>query len=327
MIPAVAAPRASAPVSAPAGRLRWTTVALGAVVVTLVRPAAWAVGLAGLLAGGGLLLLGAPIVVLPTPTGIQNALGAPVSTLVVGTPSASMIALIAGSTLSVFVLAAAGLLAGAWAERAGIGITLEAAHDEALLDPPPDFTGAPGTWRVAGVRLLGLLPVLAIAIVAWQPIYDAAYHELVLPDDLASPLVIRVIRDAPWTIAALVLVFLASDAAAALGVRRLVLGRRPVLVAWLLGWADLVHRPVRTLGTAAFGLGVLVLLAGPAILAVAAGWGRVRDAMIHGSDPVATLATVVLWVAIWLGGLVLAGVGNAIRAAAWTLEATPTTSR
>jgi hypothetical protein len=321
MSTAAIAPRSAA--STPATHLRWTTVALGAVVVTLVRPAAWAVGLAGFLAGGGLLLMAAPIVVLPTPTGIQNALGSPVSTLVVGTPSASMVALIVGGTLGVLALAAAGLVAGAWAERAGMGITLEAAEDEALLDPAPDLDGAPGTWRVAIVRLLGLLPVIAVAIVAWQPLYDAAYHELVLPDDLAAPLGIRVLRDVPGIVAALVAAFLAADAAAALGVRRLVYRRQPVLVAWLLGWADLVRRPARALATAAFGLAVLAVLAGPALFAVAAGWGRVRDAMVHGTDPAATLATVIVWVAIWLGGLVLAGVGNAIRAAAWTLEAAP----
>jgi hypothetical protein len=325
MNPAAVAPRSAAP--SPAVRLRWSTVALGSVVVTLVRPAAWAVGLAGFLAGGGLLLMAAPIVVLPTPTGIQNALGGPVSTLVVGTPSASMIALIAGGTLGALLLAAAGLLAGAWAERSGIGITLDAAEDEALLDPAPDLAGAPGTWRVAVVRLLGLLPLLAVAIVAWQPLYDAAYHELVLPDDLASPLGIRVLRDVPWIVAALVAAFLAADAAAALAVRRLIVRRQPVLVAWGLGWVDLARRPIRAIATAAFGLGVLALLAGPALLAASAGWGRVRDAMIHGTDPLATLVTVVVWVAIWLGGLVLAGVGNAIRAAAWTLEATPLSQR
>ena len=209
----------------------------------------------------------------------------------------------------------------------GSGSPSRPREDEALFDPAPDLAGAPGTWRVALVRLLGLLPVIAVAIVAWQPLYDAAYRELVLPDDLASPLGIRVLRDVPWVVAAVVATFLAADAAAALGVRRLVFRRQPVLVAWLLGWADLVRRPIRAIATAAFGLGVLALLAGPALLAAAAGWGRVRDAMVHGTDPLAALATVVLWVAIWLGGLVLAGVGNAIRAAAWTLEATPTSSR
>ena len=153
-----------------------------------------AVGLAGFLAGGGLLLMAAPIVVLPTPTGIQNALGGPVSTLVVGTPSPAMVGLIAGGLVAALGLLSAGLLLGAWSERQAIGIALEAAGDEAMLDPIPDLDGAPGTGRVAVVRLLGLLPVVAVAIVAWQPLYAAAYHELVLPDDLASPLGIRVVR-------------------------------------------------------------------------------------------------------------------------------------
>ncbi len=131
----------------------------------------------------------------------------------------------------------------------------------------------------------------------------------------------------PWAVAAVIAAWIMADAAAALGVRRLVVGRRPVLAAWLLGWADLARRPVRTLATAAFGLAVLVVLAGPALLAAAAGWGRVRDVMTHGSDPAAALLTVAIWVAVWLGGLVLAGVGHAIRAAAWTLEAMPSPVR
>ena len=60
-----------------AGRLAMTAVLPGAIVVTLVRPLSWLLGLAGFLAGGGLLLMAAPVVVLPTPTGIQNALGRP----------------------------------------------------------------------------------------------------------------------------------------------------------------------------------------------------------------------------------------------------------
>ena len=63
-------------------RLPWGTVITGAVVVTLLRPISWALGLASFLAGGGILLLASPILVLPTPTGLQNALGGPVHRLV-----------------------------------------------------------------------------------------------------------------------------------------------------------------------------------------------------------------------------------------------------
>ena len=89
---------------------------------------------------------------------------------------------------------------GAWAERHLIGLQLEAAGDEGLLDPP-DIDGAPGALRVAVVRAFALLPVVAVFIVAWQPLYDAAYHELVLPDELATPLGLRVLGDVPWVVA------------------------------------------------------------------------------------------------------------------------------
>jgi hypothetical protein len=303
-----------------------TAVLPGAIVVTLVRPLAWLLGLAGFLAGGGLLLMAAPVVVLPTPTGVQNALGGPLSTLLVGTPSTAMVFVIAGATGAALVLIVGGLLAGAWAERHLIALQLDAAGDEGLL-VPPTLDGAPGTASVAVVRALALLPVIAVGIVAWQPLYDAAYRELVLPSELATPLGIRVIRELPWLVVAVLVAWIVGDSAAALGVRRLVIGRRPILVAWLLGWIDLVRRPIRVAVTALFGTAVLMLLAAPGLLAAASGWTRVRDVMTHPDDGLGILVTVWTWVAVWLGGLVLAGVGAAIRASAWTLEATPTGSQ
>ena len=324
MTTAAVTPSAAAPDRA--GRLPIATVLSGAFVVTLVRPVSWALGLAGFLAGGGLVLMAWPVLVLPTPTGIQNALGGPVSTMVVGTPSTSMLVLIWSGVVGGVVLFVAALLAGAWAERNVIAVALEAAGDEGML-VPPDLHGSPGTGSVAILRLCTMLPLVALAVVAWQPLYDAAYHELVLPDDLVTPLGLRVVRDVPWLVAGLLAMWVAADAAGAIGVRRLVIERRPILVAWALGWVDLVRSPFRVLGTAAFGLVVLALLVIPGILAAASGWTRVRDVMTQAADPLPAIGTVATWVAIWLGGLVLAGVGAAIRAAAWTLEATPLAPR
>jgi hypothetical protein len=301
-------------------RLPWGTVISGAFVVTLLRPVSWALGLAGFLAGGGILLVAWPILVLPTPTGLQNALGGPVSSLVFGDPSPGLVALIVAGVASVLLLVLAGTLAGSWAERQGIAVALEAAADDGLGLPTADLDGAPGTGRVAVVRLLGLAPVLIIAALAWRPFYDAAYRQLVLPQDLVTPLPLRILGDVPWLVIAVAGVWLVSDAAAAVGVRRLVLERRPVLTAWLLGWGDLARRPARILSTALVGVAVLVLLAGPALAAAAVGWLRVRDMLVGGRDPIVVLGAVAIWVAIWLGGLVLAGVGAAVRAAAWTLE-------
>ncbi|HEY5434371.1 MAG TPA: hypothetical protein VIK13_04010 [Candidatus Limnocylindrales bacterium] len=306
---------------APLARLRWRSAMTGAFVATLVRPASWALGLAGFLAGGGLVIVSWPILVLPTPTGLQNALGTPVSSLVFGSPSAGLVALImVGAAVSVAVLAGA-LVAGAWAERQGIEMTLAAADDEGLIAALPDLRGAPGTSRVALVRLFSLVPVAVVMALAWQPLYDVTYHELILPEDLVTPLPIRVIRSVPWLLAGIAATWLVSDTAAAEGVRRLVLERRSVPAAWALGWVDLVHRPLRVLGAALAGIVVLVLLAGPSLILAAVGWQRVRDLVGLGQPPALVLVAVMVWVSIWLGGLVLTAVGAAFRTAAMTMEA------
>ena len=302
-------------------RLRFRGVVAGAFVVTLVRPGGWAIALAGFLAGGGVIVVAWPILVLPTPTGLQNALGGPVSTLVFGGPSATLVALVLLTTLGVVIAVALGTWIGAWAERQGIALVLEAAADEGLAGPVPELAAAPGPGRIAVLRLLALAPVAAAALLAWRPLYDAAYHELILPTDLATPLPVRVILAVPLPIAGILVTWLLADCAAAVAVRRLVLERRRLVVAWLLGWADLVRRPHRILPTALTGLGVVVLLVGPPLLASAVGWGRVREVLIEGRSTLVVVGVVATWVAIWLCGLVLAGVGAAFRAAAWTLEA------
>ena len=304
-------------------RLALRSVVTGAVVVTLVRPVAWLLGLLGFLAGGGLALVAWPILVLPTPTGLQNALGGPVSTLVFGAPSARLFALIVEATGATLVLLVAGVLVGAWAERQGIAITLEAAAEEGLDEAGvavPAGRGVPGTGRVAALRFLSLAPVAVAAGLAWSTVYDATYRELILPDDLVTPLPIRVVEDVPWLLVGIAVVWLLSDAAASVGVRRLVLERRPVVLAWLLGWADLVRRPARVLPTALFGVAILAVALVPALFAAGIGWERIRDLLATDAEPWFAVIAIALWVAVWLAGLVLAGVAAAIRAAAWTLE-------
>jgi hypothetical protein len=301
-------------------RLPWTASIRDALVVTLVRPSSWAVGLAGFLVGGGLVLVTWPVVVLPTPTGLQNALGGPVSSLVFGAPSGALVALIVGGLAGGVVLFVLGLLVGAWAERQGIAIALEAAADEGIPTAASNLDPAPGLVRIALLRLLSLAPVAVVALLSWRPLYDVAYRELTLPDDLVTPLPFRVLRSLPLAIGALVVTWLVSDAAAAVGVRRLVLERRPVLIAWLLGWGDLVRRPLRILGTALVGIFVTLLVAGPALVAAAIGWTHVRDLLRSADDPLLIVAAVVIWISVWLGALVLAGVAAAFRNASWTLE-------
>ena len=169
------------------GRLPWRSAMAAAFVVTLVRPASWAVGLAGFLAGGGIILFAWSIVVLPTPTGLQNALGTPLSKMVLGTPTPELITLVGLVVAGALVLVACGLLVGAWAERQGIALALEAAEDESLIASRPDLLGAPGTVRVALVRLASLVPVVAAAALAWQSLYDVTYRGADPADGAGDP--------------------------------------------------------------------------------------------------------------------------------------------
>ena len=61
-------------------------------------------------------------------------------------------ALIAAGVAAVLLLVLAGTLAGAWAERQGIAVALEAAADDGLGLPAADLDGAPGAgaWPWCG---------------------------------------------------------------------------------------------------------------------------------------------------------------------------------
>jgi hypothetical protein len=294
----------------------WTT----ALVATLVRPVTWALGLLGFLAGGGLVLVAWPILVLPTLTGLQTLLGAPVTTLVFGVPTAGLVLLVGGGVLAALVIVVGAVLVGAWAEREGIGVTLEAAAEEHAIAPVP-LEGAPGTVRVAVIRLLALVPVVLVAALSTPRLYEVVYHELILPDDLGTPLPIRVIRAVPVHLGLLLLVWLLSDGAGAIGVRRLVLERRGVMAAFALGWIEVVRHPVRSLGTAVGGALLVALMLGPSLAAAALGYGRLQEILVQGRGPLFAVIAVLAWVAVWIGGLVLGSVATGVRASAWTMIA------
>jgi hypothetical protein len=315
----IAAATGVRPEPRPVQRMRWGGVVFAALLVTLVRPATWSLGLAGFLARGGIVLLSIPIVVLPTLSGLQNVLGGPVSSLMFGAPSPTLVAVMVAGGVTVLLLFLVGMVAAAWAERSGIEVSMRAAEDEGLVPP---WLGPEGRdiVRIALLRILGLVPFATALLLAWPTIYEAAYREFLLPYELQTPLLLRILRLVPVTLIGVAVAWLIGDAAASVAVRRLVLERRSFLAAWLIGYLDLIRRPHRVLGTALVTTGAMVLLVGPALLAAVAGWSRVRTLVIEGRDPVAIGIAVGLFVAVWLGGLVLAGAAAAFRNAAWTFE-------
>jgi len=303
--------------------LPWRQALVAAAVVTLVRPASWAVALVGFLAGGGLLLAAWPIVVLPTLSGLQNLLAVPVSTLVFGSPSAELVALATGAAGAVAVLVGAGLGVGAWADRRLVLDAAETAAEEEYAGTPADAATAPGLARIAILRLASLVPPVVVFAAIWPTLYDVTYRELILPQDLATPLPVRVIARLPVPLLALALAWLAADTAAAAGVRRLVLDRRRLAVSWALGWVDLARRPLRLLVLAVVGVVGQAASFVPALAAAAIGWGMLRETLENGRELWLQLVMTATWVAIWLAALALASVGAAFRSALATMAAVP----
>lgn len=289
-------------------------------VVTLSRPATWVVALAGFLAGGGVIVLAWPILVLPTPSGLQNILGAPVATLAFGSPSGEFMRLVAATAITATLIFVGGLVAGAWAERRVIAMVLVAGQEEGYTAPVPRLATLPAVLRVAVIRLTAMIPPLVVFVLAWPTLYAVTYRELILPEDLVTPLPVRVVGQLPLQLTVLLLVWGVADLAAALAVRRLIVERRRIATAWLLGWVDLVRRPYRVIPAALLGDAVVILAAGPALVASALLWTRVREALELAPDSPLGIAVAVMAVALWLGCLVLAGFGAAFRAALLTLE-------
>jgi hypothetical protein len=292
----------------------WGSAMLVAVLGALARPSTWPVALAGFLVRGGIVVLAVPIVVLPSTIGVANAIAPTLTPFVFGQPSPAFVTLvglvIAGLTGWVIV----GGLAGAWAD---LWLVRAAAADEDLEVGLVDRPGA--VWRALAVRLLAHVP-LAIAL-AWGAtrIVDAAYRELILPDELTTPIVLRVLRDVPDAVAAVVGTWLFGETAGGLAQRRLWTSGASIAGALSWAMARFVRRPVTTLGTLALtttGVGFGVLF--PALVAGIA-WHRLR--IVLDVDGAAELGVALaVFVGLWLSALVLSGAVTAWRSFAWTAE-------
>ena len=88
----------------------------GALLVTLARPATWALALAAFLVRGGLLVLVVPIVVLPTPVGLGDVVGPPLISFVFGGVSPAFVAVVATAVVLFLVWLIGGGLLAATAE-------------------------------------------------------------------------------------------------------------------------------------------------------------------------------------------------------------------
>ncbi len=291
-------------------------------LAVLDRPSTWPLALAAFLIRGGWLLIVAPIVVLPTAVGLANVAAPLLEDVAFGRRTGELITLVAL------------VLGGTLAWLVGGGVVAAAAEVEAIrrlaLDPEAAFRAnllATDTlrtaWRVAALRLVAHIP-FAIALV-WGAARLAAvgYAELTVPSDVTVPAAWRMAAGAPDAVIGIVLTWLVGETVGALAARRVVLAGEPGRAALRGALGRFLRSPVRpSLLTVLATFVLLVVLAVTGLAAVAA-LDQLRSGFASGDASITTTATLVVFVALFVGGLVLVGLTSAWRIAIWTVATVP----
>jgi hypothetical protein len=306
--------------------MSWATAVGGALLEALARPRWWLLALGGLLIRGGILVLVAPIAVLPTPAGLSNALSRPLVELAFSGASSALIGLL--------VVLAAGLLTwiivGGLAAAATDGeLFLEVLEDEEIgvggarsAESPVEGPGDRGlrlAWRGLGARLLAHIPTAVVAGWGALELVLVTYTELTNPGAPDVPVALRVVARAPGVVAAMVAVWAAGEAAGGLAHRRLALRGGSTARAAAMGWVELARHP-RTLLVAILGT-VLVLgtLAGIGLMAGVV-WEQLRLALEPGTRGPLVLAPLLLLATVWWAGLCIVGLVAAARSTVISVE-------
>lgn len=290
---------------------------LDAVALALGRPSAWPIALAGFLARGGILLFLLPIVVLPTPTGLATAFGSDIIAIAMAAPTAAVVRLAVTALLLVVGWLALASIVGAAADAVLAGW----AAGPAALRPVARRRRIGLVLRVAFVRLACHLPLAIASVWAIARIVAVIYREYISPGDLSVPLPLRVAASVPDAIGLLLIAWLLGEALGGLAARGVVLEGRPVGRAIGGAIASLALHPIST-GIALVTTTVTVVaLVAPPILASALAWGELRRELLGQADLVMVLAATLAFAALWLAGLVAAGLATTIRSSIWTWHA------
>jgi len=297
----------------------WLAGVRAATVLAFEHPATWALGLAGFLARGGIVLLLIPIVPLPSPVGLANIVGPTAATPSGPSPEAAGMLAVGGAVLLAWLVLgnAVGALSDVLLIRA-----LVVGGGRAPLRP--GLLGPALLGRLVAVRLAAFVPLaLALALSA-GPIVVATYRQLISPYDLAVPLISRVVSEVSPLIALIVGAWLLGEIVAGLAVRYVVLRNDSGVAAIGHALGHLVRRPRTSLATTVLGLAGLILAIGPPMVAASVVWSLLEASFVpslgQGGDAARIVFLGLCLVAIWTGGLFLCGVASAWRGLLWTAE-------
>ena len=293
---------------------------VASLVAILARPLTWPLALTAFLLRGGLVVVVAPIVVLPSAVGLANVLGPAVTRIALGGTVQAIAQIVVGAIgLGLIWLVSLGSLAAA----AEAETVRQVAVEEGLTlipDPTIDPHLPPSRLvrRIVVIRSLAMLPLLLVLAWAVLSLIAATYRELTIPSRLDAPLVERVISGVPLALMAVAIAWMLSQSVAAVAVRATVLVGSDVRDSIRFAVRLVIRRPgavVVAFALPSAVLGLVVLLAG---VAGAAGWSSVRAALTGGTPNFSDALAVLGFVALWLAGLGLISVVAAWRGAVWT---------
>jgi hypothetical protein len=295
----------------------------GALLATLASPATWPLALATFLLRGGLLLVVLPIVVLPSPVGLGNLLAPTLMIVVFGDLSVEVAAIVTLAALSIVTWIVVGGLVAATLEAESIRLVAdeEVEPRSAIEAFQPDLgrSDRVAAARILAARILAHAPTGIAVIWATVRFVDVAYRELTSPDDVSLPIVLRVLAGAPEVTAVLVVAWASGEVVGGLAARRIVLDGASVVPALRDAVRATVHRPFRMVAGFLVPLASLALVILPSTLAASVAWSAVRVAMRSPTDLVVGTLAVLLFVTLWIVGLLLIAVTAAWRAAVWSV--------
>jgi hypothetical protein len=284
----------------------------GALLAVLARPSTWLLALLGFLVRGGWLLMVAPIVVVPTPVGLANVIAPLLEDIAFGRRTAELFAL----SLVAFAILVAWLIGGGL-----VAAAVEADGARRIADEEGiAWRRGPSAWRIVGTRLIADLPLAIGAAWAAVRIVSVAYRELTVPSDVTAPAAWRIVTGSPDAFAIVFLTWFLGEIVGSVGARRIVLRGDRVGGALRASFRRLLREPARIIVLGFASTASLVVVLAVTGLAVSATWNALGDALSIGDVSPPTTLLVLLFVALFSGGLVLLGLVCAWRAAIWTLD-------
>jgi hypothetical protein len=170
------------------------------------------------------------------------------------------------------------------------------------------------------VRFVTAIPLL-IAL-AWGAVrvVAVAYRELTVPSDVAVPVAIRIVTSAPDAVAAIILTWLFAEALGGLAARRIALLAAGVPEALRGALGRFFRHPFRCVVLTILPTAVLGILLGAVAWAAGVALDQVRATFDLDPGAPFPLLTVLVFVTLFLGGLVLLAVITAWRSAIWTVD-------